>query len=84
MPQRRRVRLLRFDRIVDARVLDEPARPPAPAVQAGPDTRTVRRRRRGPSPHSARLLIDRSAEWMFDYSPLRVITELADGACKRP
>ncbi len=41
------VRLFRFDRIVDARVLDEPAAPPAPAVQAGPGHRPVRRRRRG-------------------------------------
>src|SRR6185312_16407452 len=32
------VRLFRFDRIVDARVLDEPARPPEPAVQSGTDT----------------------------------------------
>ena len=32
------VRLFRFDRIVDADVLDEPSAPPAPAVQAGPDT----------------------------------------------
>lgn len=73
------VRLFRFDRIVDARVLDEPARPPAPAVQAGPDTALFDA---DPSLPSARLLIDRSAEWMFDYYPLRVITELADGACE--
>ena len=32
------VRLFRFDRIVEADVLDEPSAPPAPAVQAGPDT----------------------------------------------
>src|SRR5690606_23613303 len=32
------VRLFRFDRIVDAQVLDEPAAPPEPAVQAEPDT----------------------------------------------
>ncbi|MGZ8815255.1 MAG: WYL domain-containing protein, partial [Mycobacterium sp.] len=32
------VRLFRFDRIVDAHVLDEPSAPPPPAVQAGPDT----------------------------------------------
>jgi proteasome accessory factor C len=76
------VRLFRFDRIVDARVLDEPARPPAPAVQAGPDTALFDADAEDPSLHSARLLIDRSAEWMFDYYPLRVITELADGACE--
>ena len=32
------VRLFRFDRIVDAHVLDEPSAPPGPAVRAGPDT----------------------------------------------
>ena len=32
------VRLFRFDRIVDASVLDEPSAPPEPAVQAPPDT----------------------------------------------
>ena len=38
------VRLFRFDRIVDARVLDEPSAPPPPAVQAGPGHLAVRRR----------------------------------------
>jgi len=28
------------------------------------------------------LLIDRSASWMFDYYPLRVLHELPDGACE--
>ena len=32
------VRLFRFDRIVDASVLDEPSAPPEPAMQAPPDT----------------------------------------------
>ncbi len=32
------VRLFRFDRIVDASVLDEPSAPPEPAIQAPPDT----------------------------------------------
>jgi proteasome accessory factor C len=76
------VRLFRFDRIVDARVLDEPSNPPAPAVQAGPDTALFDADAEDPSLHSARLLIDRSAEWMFDYYPLRVIRELPDGACE--
>lgn len=73
------VRLFRFDRIVEARALDEPASPPAPAVQAGPDTALFDA---DPSLPSATLLIDRSAEWMFDYYPLRVIAELPDGACE--
>ena len=76
------VRLFRFDRIVDARVLDESARPPAPAVQAGPDTALFDADAEDPSLHSARLLIDGSAVWMFDYYPLRVVNELADGACE--
>ena len=71
------VRLFRFDRIVDAHVLDEPSVPPEPAVQAGPDTSLFDA---DPSLPSATLLIDRSASWMFDYYPLRVVRELADGA----
>ncbi|MCU1697834.1 MAG: putative transcriptional regulator [Mycobacterium sp.] len=73
------VRLFRFDRIVDAHVLDEPSAPPEPAVQAGPDTSLFDA---DPSLPSATLLIDRSASWMFDYYPLRVVRELADGACE--
>jgi proteasome accessory factor C len=73
------VRLFRFDRMVDARVLDEPSAPPQPAVQAGPDTS---RFDADPSLPSAKLAIDRSASWMFDYYPLRVIRELPDGACE--
>jgi proteasome accessory factor C len=73
------VRLFRFDRIVDAKVLNEPSVPPRPAVEAGPDTSLFDA---DPSLPSAKLLIDRSASWMFDYYPLRVIRELPDGACK--
>jgi proteasome accessory factor C len=73
------VRLFRFDRVVDAHVLDEPSAPPEPAVQAGPDTSLFDA---DPSLPSATLLIDRSASWMFDYYPLRVVRELADGACE--
>lgn len=70
------VRLFRFDRIVDAQVLDEPAAPPPPAVQAEPDTSLFDA---DPALPSATLLIDRSAAWMFDYYPLRVSRELPDG-----
>lgn len=73
------VRLFRFDRIVEARVLDEPAVPPPPAVEAGPDTSLFDA---DPALPSATLLIDRSASWMFDYYPLRVLRELPDGACE--
>jgi proteasome accessory factor C len=71
------VRLFRFDRIVDAHVLDERSAPPEPAVAAGPDTSLFDA---DPSLPSATLQIDRSASWMFDYYPLRVVRELADGA----
>jgi proteasome accessory factor C len=76
------VRLFRFDRIVDAHVLDEPSTPPEPAVQAGPDTSLFNPFTADPSLPSATLLIDRSASWMFDYYPLRVLRELPDGACE--
>jgi proteasome accessory factor C len=71
--------LFRFDRIVDARTLDEPAAPPPPAVEAGPDTSLFDA---DPSLPSATLRIDRSASWMFDYFPLREVRELDDGACE--
>ncbi|MGV0645833.1 helix-turn-helix transcriptional regulator [Mycolicibacterium sp. XJ879] len=74
------VRLFRFDRIVDAQVLDEPSDPPPPAVAAEPDTSLFDADPADPSLPSALLLIDRSAAWMFDYYPLREIRELPDGA----
>ena len=73
------VRLFRFDRIVDASVLDEPSAPPQPAVEAPPDTSLFDA---DPSLPSATLLVDRSASWMFDYYPLQVLRELPDGACE--
>lgn len=73
------VRLFRFDRIVDARVLDEPSAPPEPAVQAGPDTSLFSAESADPTLPSATLLIDASVSWMFDYYPLRVLRELPDG-----
>lgn len=73
------VRLFRFDRIVDARLLDEPSLPPEPAVQARPDTSLFDA---DPSLPAAKLLIERSASWMFEYYPLRVTRELPDGACE--
>ena len=58
------------------RVLDEPSAPPR-ARRAGPPGHVaVRPRHRDPSLPSATLLIDRSASWMFDYYPLRVLREL--------
>jgi proteasome accessory factor C len=76
------VRLFRFDRIVEAHVLDEPAAPPPPAVEAGPDTSLFDPDTADPALPAATLLIDRSASWMFDYYPLRVVRELPDGACE--
>jgi proteasome accessory factor C len=75
------VRLFRFDRIVDARVLDEPAAPPPPAVQAGPDTSLFDPDTADPSLPVATLRIDRAVSWMFDYYPLRVVGEYDDGSC---
>jgi proteasome accessory factor C len=76
------VRLFRFDRIVDAHVLDEPSVPPPPAVEAGPDTSLFDPDTADPSLPTATLLIDRSAAWMFDYYPLRVLREFPDGSCE--
>ena len=74
------VRLFRFDRIVDAHVLDDASRPPAPAVEAGPDTSLFSPDTADPSLPSARLRVEAGAAWLFDYYPLRVVTELPGGA----
>lgn len=76
------VRLFRLDRVVEARVLDEPSAPPSPAVQAGPDTSLFDPDNADPSLPSATLLVDRSAAWMFDYYPLRLVREFPDGSCE--
>ena len=76
------VRLFRFDRIVDARALDEPSAPPPPAVQAGPDTSLFDPDTADPSLPTATLRVERSASWMFDYYPLRVLREYEDGSCE--
>lgn len=73
------VRLFRFDRIVDARVLDEPSTPPEPAVQAAPDTSLFDA---DPSLPAATLRLAPSASWMFEYYPMRLIRELPDGYCE--
>lgn len=76
------VRLFRLDRIVEARLLDEPSAPPPPAVQAGPDTSLFDPDTADPSLPTATLVVDRSASWMFDYYPLRVVREFPDGSCE--
>jgi proteasome accessory factor C len=73
------VRLFRFDRIVDANVLDEPSAPPKPAVQAPPDTSLFDA---DPSLPSATLRLAPSASWMFEYYPMRLLRELPDGYCE--
>ncbi len=65
------VRLFRFDRIVDAHVLDEPAVPPQPAVDAPPPTALFDA---DPSLPSATLRISPRAAWMLEYFPMRVLS----------
>lgn len=73
------VRLFRFDRIVDARMLDEPAAPPEPALQAPPDTSLFDG---DPSLPSATLRVAPSASWMLEYYPIRVVRDLPHGYCE--
>jgi len=73
------VRLFRFDRIVDARVLDEPASPPQPAVKAPVPTALFDA---DPSLPSATLRVAPRAAWMLEYFPMRVIADLPDGSCE--
>lgn len=73
------VRLFRFDRIVDANVLDEKSAPPEPAAAGPPDTSLFDA---DPSLPSATLLVAPAASWMFEYYPMRVLRELPDGQCE--
>ncbi|CDO89193.1 protein pafC [Mycobacterium triplex] len=73
------VRLFRFDRIVEATELGEPAAPPQPALQAPPDTSLFDG---DPSLPSARLRVSPSASWVFEYYPMRDVRELPDGSCE--
>lgn len=73
------VRLFRFDRIVDATVLDEVAAVPEPALQSGPDTSLFDA---DPALPVARFLITPAAAWVREYYPTRVISELPDGSCE--
>ncbi|MET0701006.1 MAG: YafY family protein [Mycobacterium sp.] len=73
------VRLFRFDRIVDARALDEPSAPPEPALQGPPDTSLFDA---DPSLPSATLKVSPSASWILEYYPMRVLRELPDGYCE--
>jgi proteasome accessory factor C len=72
------VRLFRFDRIVDATELPEPAAAPEPALQAPPDTSLFDG---DPALPSATLRIAPTASWMFEYYPMREVRELPDGSC---
>jgi proteasome accessory factor C len=72
------VRLFRFDRIVDATELPEPAAAPEPALQAPPDTSLFDG---DPALPSATLRIAPAASWMFEYYPMREVRELPDGSC---
>lgn len=77
------VRLFRFDRILDATVLDEPAAPPRPVADAPTNTGLFDA---DPSLPSATLRISPRAAWMLEYFPMRVVRErsgeLPDGYCE--
>ncbi|MGB6201685.1 helix-turn-helix transcriptional regulator, partial [Mycolicibacter algericus] len=70
------VRLFRFDRIDDAELLDEPAAPPEPARQAETDTSLFDA---DPSLPVATVRVAPAAAWMFEYYPMRLVGDSADG-----
>ncbi|KKC00738.1 helix-turn-helix transcriptional regulator [Mycolicibacter arupensis] len=70
------VRLFRFDRIDEARLLDEPAAPPEPARHAETDTSLFDA---DPSLPVATVRLAPSAAWMFEYYPMQAIGQLPDG-----
>ncbi|AWV47937.1 DNA-binding protein [Mycobacterium leprae Kyoto-2] len=71
------VRLFRFDRIVVARELDEPAAAPETVRKALPDTSFFDD---DPLLPSATLWVARSVSWIFEYYPMRQAHELPDGS----
>ncbi|CKM62930.1 proteasome accessory factor C [Mycobacterium tuberculosis] len=73
------VRLFRFDRIVDAAELGEPAVPPESARQAPPDTSLFDGDLSLPS---ATLRVAPSASWMLEDYPIRELRQLPDGSCE--
>lgn len=73
------VRLFRFDRIVEARVLDEPAAPPRPALDAPTNTALFEA---DPSLPAATLRIAPRSAWMLEYFPMRILAELPGGYCE--
>ena len=73
------VRLFRFDRIVEAAVLDEPSAPPEPVLQAPPDTSLFDA---DPALPSATLRLAPVASWMFEYYPMRLLRDLPGGYCE--
>ena len=73
------VRLFRFDRILEASVLDESSAPPPTAAMARPNTALFDA---DPSLPSATLRIAPRAAWMLEYFPMRVTAELPDGDCE--
>ena len=73
------VRLFRFDRIVEATALEEPAAPPRPALDTPPNTALFEA---DPSLPSATLRVAPRAAWMLEYFPMRIMTELPDGHCE--
>lgn len=73
------VRLFRFDRILEATVLDEPAAAPKPVAEAPTNTALFDA---DPSLASAKLRISSRAAWMLEYFPMRVVKELPDGSCE--
>jgi len=73
------VRLFRFDRIVEAHVLDEPSAPPGPVAEGPTNTAIFNA---DPSLPSARLRIGPRAAWMLEYFPMRVLRELPGGYCE--
>jgi proteasome accessory factor C len=73
------VRLFRFDRIVDAHDLGQPAAPPQPVLAAPPDTSLFDG---DPSLPSVTLRVAPSASWLLEYYPMREVRELPDGSCE--
>ncbi len=73
------VRLFRFDRIDDATVLDEVARPPQRALTGDEHLELFEG---DPALPAARLRLDPGYAWLLDYYPLTDVEVFPDGSCE--
>jgi proteasome accessory factor C len=70
------LRTFRLDRILEARVLDQPADPPADAAAGAPDSSLFTP---APDDRAVTFALQPAGRWVIDYYPVEAVEEHADG-----